>query len=541
LIEGIQSKLENPDEIAIAPDHEAKHQPQLGQSVQSKNKFRWIAVPALLVLMALIYFIVQYKSLPQENLNPIDKSIAVLPFVNMSNDPEQQYFSDGISEELINSLTKMKNLKVAGRTSSFSYRNDDEDLRKVGESLGVSTILQGSVRKSGNTVRITAQLINVKDGFNLWTDTYDRELSDIFKVQDEITAAIVDELRVRLTPEESAPTKPINVDAYTDYLKARQKLAQRGINNLIESRDLFYEALRLDSGYSKTYSGLSKTLSLLNNYSQGNQDFSLAHEESYKYAARALQLDPNNAEAYMAIGIAKCWYDWEWSEAEEYLNKAVEMNPNDAEINNFIGDLYRILADFRKSEKYESRALELDPLHAVNHWDLADTYLRMHEIEKAKSYYRSGLSIDPSLIQLVYPTLFKELNSKEFVNEMELVFNSIDQSKVPQPILIQMKTNFAIGKGDLESANKLIIELDKFGEMGQMSSAYLFEFYNILGDEERALYWAKKAIETEDGLLTYQSIVNLPEDYNSERIRKILTSPKLDALYEIRRKNLGLK
>ena len=458
----------------------------------------------------------------------------------MSNDPEQEYFSDGIAEELINALAKKKNLKVAGRTSSFSFKGRDENLRKIGESLGVNTILEGSVRKSGNTVRITAQLINVRDGFHLWTETFDREMSDIFKVQDEITAAIIEELKVHLTPDEITVTTPVNVEAYPIYLKARQKLAQRGINNILEARDLFYKAIRLDSSYSPSHSGLSKTLSLLNIYSQSDQRFSKSHKESYRYASRALELDPRNAEAHMTFGIAKSQYDWEWQEAEKSYTRAVEINPNDAELNNFLGDFYRVLADYKKSEKFEKRALELDPLHAVNHWDLGIVYFNVNELEKARGYFKSALRLDPAFVQLIHPSMTYAFRSNPFMAELDSAISRLDTTAISPSIMLQLETSMAMGKGNQTEFKKNLAKFEMMGAKNLVSYSFLLDYNYVLGNEEKAAYWAAKAVQAKDVLLVYQSFKDLPEQYQSERISKSLTSPELDELYKIRRKNLGL-
>ena len=495
----------------------------------------------LVILVSLFSYwaMVPKETVPNGDLLTI-KSIAVLPFENMSNDPEQEYFSDGISEELINALAKMTNLKVAGRTSSFSFKNKHEDLRKVGESLGVNTILEGSVRKSGNTVRITAQLINVKDGFHLWSETFDRELSDIFKVQDEITAAIIKELRVHLDEEELTPTKTLNVQAYASYLKARQKLAQRGINNLIEARDLFYHALALDSSYSPTYSGLSKTLSLLNNYSQGDSRFKNSHEEALVYAEKALDIDPNNAEAYMAFGIAKSWYLWNWESAEKDIKKSIELNPNDAEVNNFAGDFYRIITDFDKAIEFESKALEFDPLHAVNHWDLGITLQKQGKLEEAKRYFRSCFRLDKELIYLIYPGFALAFQSDPIINEMDYIFNTLDHKTQPESLVVQFKAAIALGKDDKEKAKQYVQELEILAEKGFASPAYLLDYNYILENSEKMEYWASKTVAEKDGLLIYESFKMLPELYENEKVSEILSSPELDALYEIRRRNLGV-
>ena len=534
-IKEIISALKNPVPQKLST---INYQPPTSPT-NSKTKFIF-AGAIVLALIIVGYFLYPKFSSSTKQETAIDKSIAVLPFKNMSNDPEQEYFSDGIAEELINALAKKKSLKVAGRTSSFSFKGRDQDLRKIGESLGVNTILEGSVRKSGNTVRITAQLINVRDGFHLWTETFDREISDIFKVQDEITAAIIEELKVHLTPDEITVTTPVNVEAYPFYLKARQKLAQRGINNLIEARDLFYQALQLDSTYSPSYSGLSKTLSLLNIYSQSDQRFSKSHKESYKYASKALELDPANAEAHLTFGIAKSQYDWQWLEAEKAYAKAVEMNPNDAELNNFLGDFYRVLADYKKAEKFELRALELDPLHAINHWDLGIIYFNMNELGKAKDYFRSALRIDPALVQLMHPAMAYAYISNPFIIELDSAVRRLDNANIPTSIIIQLQTSIAIGKGNQMEFQKNLAKIEKLGAEEIVSYSYLFDYNFINGNEEKAAYWADKAVQAKDALLVYQSFKNLPEQYQSERIRKALASPALDALYKIRRKNLGL-
>lgn len=498
-----------------------------------------VAVVSLMILFAVVYGVSQLTRSTNES-EGIDKSIAVLPFVNMSADPEQEYFSDGISEELINALAKMTNLKVAGRTSSFSFKDKHEDLRKVGESLGVKTILEGSVRKSGNMVRITAQLIDVDNGFHLWTQTFDRELSDIFEVQDEITAAIIAELKVHLNEKDIQETKHVNIESYTIYLKARQKLAQRGVYNLIEARNLFYQSLQLDSSYSPAYSGLSKTLSLINNYSQGDSRFKNAHEEALTYAKKALAIDPDNAEAYMATGIAKGWYLWDWESAEKDIRKSIELNPKDAEVNNFAGDFYRIISDYDKAKYYETRAIELDPLHAVNHFDLATTLIYMGKSEEAKEFLRSCYQLDKNLLVLINPALIMPYTKDPFIYELDSLSRTLDIEKHPSSIILHIKTILALGKGDMDLLRKNVNELEVLAAQGGSSHSYLFVYYLILDESAKAQYWAKKAVEEKDVQLVYEPYKLLPENYSDLGVRAALSSPELEGLYQIRRKNLGL-
>ncbi len=206
----------------------------------------------------------------ESEISTDDKSIAVIPFADMSPDGDHEWFSDGISEELLNALVRIPGLKVVGRTSSWTYKGvANKDLRAIGEELGVGTILEGSVRKAGTNVRITAQLINTEDGFHLWSKTYNRELTDIFAVQDEITSEIVNAMKIYLVNEALSlkPTTTANIDAYTIYLRARQRLASRGIENLIKARRLFEESIGLDPDYSPAYSGLGRSIALFPIYS----------------------------------------------------------------------------------------------------------------------------------------------------------------------------------------------------------------------------------------------------------------------------------
>ena len=220
------------------------------------------------------------------------KSIAVLPFVSMSSDVENEYFSDGLSEELLNMLAKIKDLKVAGRTSSFYYKGRDIDLREIGRQLNVSHVLEGSVRKSGNQVRITAQLVSVADGYHLWSETYDRQLDDIFKIQEEIARAVTAALKVTLLLEEDwalAETQELNPEAHSMYLIARSRQRERGQENLIQAMHLFEIIIEDFPDFAPAYSGLSDSILLLAN-NHFYMTFEEAKERATPHVEKALQL-----------------------------------------------------------------------------------------------------------------------------------------------------------------------------------------------------------------------------------------------------------
>ncbi len=257
-----------------------------------------------------------------------DKSIAVLPFVNMSNDPEQEYFSDGMAEEILNSLSHLKDLKVAGRTSTFQFKGRNIDLREIGEKLGVSTVLEGSVRKQGNHLRVTAQLINVADGFHLWSEKYDSNMDDIFAIQDEIALAITANLKIILLEKEKEILNKIpteNHDAYDLYLKGRFYLNKR-VGGLKKALVYFQQAVEIDPDFALAYTGMADAYAILAWYC-----VMPAHEvmpKARQCAQKAIQLNTLQVEAYTALAFISIFYDWNWAEAKKQFQHVFKLNPN---------------------------------------------------------------------------------------------------------------------------------------------------------------------------------------------------------------------
>ncbi len=231
------------------------------------------------------------------------KSIAVLPFVNMSDDTNNEYFSDGISEEILNALAKVADLKVAGRTSSFAFKGQNQDLRVIGVALNVSHILEGSVRKAGNRVRVTAQLIKVDDGYHVWSENYDRELDDIFAIQDEISAAILAELKAHLIGSEMVTVARTDSQAYEQYLLAGQRIYERNEASLQMASRLLNEAISIDPNYAPAYAQLGIATMLLSKDNYGSLPTAKALADAKALLDRALELDPDQAEAMAGLGL----------------------------------------------------------------------------------------------------------------------------------------------------------------------------------------------------------------------------------------------
>jgi adenylate cyclase len=324
------------------------------------------------------------------------KSIAVLPFVNMSNDPDQEYFSDGMAEEILNSLAHVKDLKVAGRTSSFQFKGKNSDLREVGEKLNVRTVLEGSVRKQGNRLRITAQLINVEDGYHLWSERYDREMDDIFAIQDEIALAITEKLKITLLDNEKAiihknPTE--NHDAYDLYLKGRFYLNKRG-PDLKKALAHFQQAAAMDPDFALAFAGMADAYTILAFYS-----IMPPHEampKAKEYAEKSIGLNAACVEAYTTLAFISVFYDWTWAKAKKQFQQVFELNPNYAPAHYWYS--YYLSFVERKSEesvreaKYAAEHLE--PLVAFSHHVLAMMLVNARRFEEGVLESKMAIELD---------------------------------------------------------------------------------------------------------------------------------------------------
>ena len=381
------------------------------------------------------------QTLPQQSISSA-KSVAVLPFANMSADPENEYFTDGIADEIISALTKIQSLRVTSRTSSFSFKGKNEDIGEIGKKLKVSTVLEGSVKKMGNRLRITAQLVNVADGSNLWSEKYDREIEDIFAIQDDISQAIVKALRVILTEGEKKQIEKArteNVQAYDYYLRGRQYFHQLRRKSLEYARQMFNKAIEIDRDYARAYAGVADSCSMLYTYFDA-REFNLRQADIASH--KALELEPELAEAHVARGLALSlskrfeeaeqefemamkldpklfeapyWYGralqsaGRFQEAAKMFERASTLRPEDYQAPGFLAQAYGSLgmmderdAGLRRALKLMEERLELNPddARAAN---LAAAFLaRLGDLTKAVEYADRSLAIDPDDPVLLY-------------------------------------------------------------------------------------------------------------------------------------------
>jgi len=331
-------------------------------------------------------------------------SVAVLPFANMSPDSDQAYFADGISEEILNVLVRIPGLQVAGRTSSFAYRGQDQDLRRIGEALDVSHVLEGSVRRSGTRLRITAQLIRSADGFHIWSETYDRELTDIFDIQDDIAGAVAGELTSALGLHDSMVSVARTSDpvAYEFFLHARQLFRDRGLANLELSAAMLTETLARDPEYGPGWTLLAGVYGVMSYYRQGNNEPAPELQVrwnalSVETARRAITINPADAQAHAFLGSALA-HNWNWIEGLDMLDRAVALAPNDPDVLDTAAQILRKVGYGAEALELSEHAVALDPQAAIYRNTFANVLAHEGRFEESDAQFRAAIDIDPGLI-----------------------------------------------------------------------------------------------------------------------------------------------
>ncbi len=327
-----------------------------------------------------------------------ERSIAVLPFVNMSSDAEQEFFSDGITEEILNSLASVKGLKVAGRTSSFAFKGKNDDLRLIGEALGVDHILEGSVRKAGAQVRITAQLIQVDNGFHLWSETYDRELTDVFAIQDEIANEILKQLRSKLVTEEVvvAEAKRTNPEVYELYLQAKQRIYTRIRPEIETAVDELDQAVQMDQEYAPAFAQRGIAMLLLSDQQYGSIPNDESARRAKRYFDQALQLDPNLAEGWAGLGLYYINNGSNDTEAAiDALAKALSINPNLIDAGNWLQIALRNEGDLLGAMEIIEDLVERDPLYRPAFSNAMQMFNNFGQQDKAEALLKRMEAFDP--------------------------------------------------------------------------------------------------------------------------------------------------
>jgi adenylate cyclase len=436
------------------------------------------------------------------------RSVAVLPFANMSSDPENEYFSDGMSEELINAFSKLEEIHVTARTSAFAFKGKNIDIREIGKKLDVDTVLEGSVRKAGNRVRVTAQLISTADGYHLFSETYDRNLEDIFEVQDEIARKITQKLTSKLEGARinknlvKSPTE--NLDAYNLYLKGMfywKKWTTRNINKAIH---LFQEAIALEPKFAAAYSWIANSYTVLG--ARGSLLPEIAYPRGQKYANKALELDDELLESHLSIALVKIFYEWDCAGAHRSIQRAIELNPGSGAAYHVYAMYLQAMGKNEEAEKNMELAIRLDPLAQAFHSHLAAIYFTSRKYDKALLQIERTLEFGANhlgTLELKGWCLIMKGDFEKAIDILEYCLTITGKTGKTVAIL-----GFAFAKaGRMEEAQKCLLQLKERQSLGkqEMLDMEFLLVYVGLGDFDKAFFHLDNIIESRLGGVIYVS------------------------------------
>lgn len=432
-----------------------------------------------------------------------EKSIAVLPFVNMSADPENEYFSDGISEEILNALTHVDGLQVTARSSSFTFKGKNEDVRQIGTKLGVANVLSGSVRKAGKKIRITAQLINTADGYHIWSEVFDSDLEDIFQVQDEISLKILNRLKENFSSKEKQEhivnKSTDNPEAYNLYLKGRFHWNKSNPEDIKKAISNFEKAIELDPGFSLPYCALSYCYSFMG--SAGLLPPSEAYPKAKDYTLKAIEIEPNHAESHLSLASIKFFHNWDFEGAEISINKALSLSLNSSLINQVHGWLLIAKGEFDKAIEKMKQALLLDPLSLPLNCNLADAYAFADCFAEAVKVYDKVIEMDPS-----YRRAYEGRGMVYLIGgEIEKAIADLEkyQQLIGHPLkgLTTLGHAYAV-TGQKDKAIECLQKLDLREKEDPRTLLYIdYAFIHLgLKDYDKAFYYLNKAYEERMGI-----------------------------------------
>jgi TolB-like protein len=423
------------------------------------------------------------------------KSVAVLPFIDLSEKKDQEYFSDGLAEELIDLLVKVPDLKVTARTSSFSFRGRAVTVGEIGQTLKVAHVLEGSVRKSGHMLRITAQLIRVDDGYHLWSETYDRDLNDVFKVQDEIARAVVEKLKLTLLASAPAATRTANAELHNLYLQGRYYAQTETPAGLEKAVNCFKGAIAIDPGYAPAWSDLAAAhfRQVANSYIDVRRGMELTRTEAQK----AMALDPTLPDPYIVLSTEKMAGESDWAAARTLLDKALRLDPSNVQALITAGHLERATGSAEESLKLFRKALERDPLNLLARRYMARVFYHAGKLDEAEAAVRQVIELSPSFPAAHYE-LGRILLGRGQVNAAVAAFEAEANPGWKQ---FGLPLGYR-AQGRTAEANEALAAMlrDSAGSEFQVAETYAY-----FGDTDQAIAWLNRAVGNDPGTLWTRS------------------------------------
>jgi serine/threonine-protein kinase len=486
------------------------------------KKHAWIYVIVIAGALSLgLFFLGRYtarNATPPHDASPArtdaatavpGKSIAVLPLLNESGDPHDEYFSDGLSEELIAALAQINGLKVIGRSSSFRFKDRKEESKTIGEQLGVSTLLEGTVRKQGDRVRIVAELINAADGIALWTRTFDRELKDIFAVQEEIARAVAESLKVTLLGSQDRPAQrgtPSNVEAHNAYLQGHFHFQRRNLEDYRKAVGYFDQAIRLDPNYALAYTERSEAWSFIG-------DLTGQHEPGWSNARsdaeKAVAIAPELAEARAALGWVRFFAEWKFAAGLNELYRANELSPGNATVNDLLARCIVYVGKLDEAEGQARRAVELDPLSNSAQSNLARVLYVRNKLDEADAVARKAVELQPTAASGHRYQVFIAIERGDSETALREAQLEPDENYRRFELALAYYARGDRSAADLALAELIATSRDKLAyQIGQV--------YAVRGEKDKAFEWLQIALDTHDtgmlGLLVDPLLRNLHND-----------------------------
>jgi len=447
---------------------------------------------------------------------PRIESIAVLPLENLSGDKDQEYFADGMTEALITDLGKIGALRVISRTSVMRYKGTKKPLPEIARELNVDAVVEGTVMRSGDRVRVTAQLIQANPEKHLWSESYERDLRNVLALQSEVARAIANEIKIKVTPQEQtrlASARPVNPEAYADYLRGRFYRSRMGPEGRQRAIEYFQRAIQIDAGYALAYAGLAEVYA-----AQGTAALLGIHPhetmaKAREAALKALSLEDSLAEAHTALGSVKLFYDWDWAGAEEAFGRAFELNPNYVDTHHWSSHLKTVQGRREESLRASLRALDLDPLNTQMGAHLAWHYLMARQYDEAIQACRKTLEIHPESVETL-DFLGRAYAAKGWHREAIAEFRKVTELTRGNPTYLALLAWAYAQGGRRREALAVLDDVERLSRQRYFSWYNVAAAYAALGEKDETFRWLEKAYEDRTDW-----IVNLRQDFRLDPLR----------------------